>query len=82
MNNKVDSSLFDEELEKLRELINQLASSGTEIKAPIVPSGPSISSKELQDIREALKKIAEHEDKLKGWSDLLKRVQKLEEEMS
>jgi chromosome segregation ATPase len=36
MSNKTDCSLFDSEIEKLKDLINQLASSGKEIKAPIV----------------------------------------------
>ena len=74
--NKVDCSLFDAEIEALKNLINQLASSGKDIKAPIVQSGPSISSKELNDFREALKKVAEHEVKLKGLNleSILKRL--------
>lgn len=64
MRNKVDCSNFDEEIERIKDLINQLASSGQEIKAPIIQSGPNISSKELNDIREAMKKIAQHEEKL------------------
>ena len=36
MNGKVDCEYFDEELEKLKDLIKQLASSGKEIKAPFI----------------------------------------------
>jgi hypothetical protein len=53
-------------MEKLKDLINQLASSGKDIKVPIVQSGPSISSKELNEIREMMKKVAEHDEKLKS----------------
>ena len=55
MGNKLDCSLFDEEMEKLKNLINSLA--GKDIKTPIISTGPSISSKELNDIRDAIKKI-------------------------
>jgi hypothetical protein len=41
--NKVDNNNFYSEIDSIKELINQLASSGTEIKAPIMSSGPSIS---------------------------------------
>jgi hypothetical protein len=64
----------------LKDLINQLASSGKEITAPIVQSGPNISSKELSDIKEAIKKVAEHEEKLKGFNadSIMKRLTNLE----
>lgn len=68
--NKVDYSVFDEEMEKLKALINSLAASKDGIKAPIVPTGPSLSTKELNDIREALKNI----------DQILKRLSKLEYE--
>jgi predicted nuclease with TOPRIM domain len=55
MSNKLDCSLFDEEIDKLKNLINSLA--GKELKTPLIASGPSISSKELNDIRDAIKKI-------------------------
>jgi hypothetical protein len=42
-------------MEKMTNLINSLA--GKELKTPIVQSGPSISSKDLNDIKEAMKKI-------------------------
>lgn len=48
----------------MRNLINSLQ--GKDIKTPIVQSGPSITSKELNDIRECIKKVAEHDEKLKG----------------
>lgn len=62
--NKVDYSIFDEEMERLKNLINQLSSSGGEIKQ-IVSTGPSISSKEMSEIREAIKKVYEHDEKLR-----------------
>jgi hypothetical protein len=43
-----------------------LASSGTEIKAPIVQTGPSLSSKELNEIKEMMKKVSELDEKMKG----------------
>jgi hypothetical protein len=53
-----------------------LASSGKEIKAPIIQSGPSISTKELNEIREALKKVDEHDEKLKtlNLDQILKKI--------
>ena len=63
---------------------------GKEIQAPIVSSGPSISTKELNDIREALKKIAEHSEKIakiekdmKGINieQIIKRLNQLSEEL-
>lgn len=42
MSDKVDNQLFEDELEKIKSLINQLGSSGKDIKMPIIaaPSGP------------------------------------------
>lgn len=76
MKNKLDCSLFDEEMDRFKNLINSLSSSDGEIKAPIIQSGPSISTKELNEIREALKKVAEHEEKFKLLSldAILKRL--------
>lgn len=34
------------------------------MKAPIIQTGPSFSSKEMNDIKEAIKKIAELEEKV------------------
>jgi hypothetical protein len=83
LNSKVDCSLFDEEMGRLKNLINQLASSGKEISTPIVQTGPSISSKELNDIREAIKKVAEHEEKFKNLNidTLLKKLNQLQEDV-
>ena len=82
--NKVDCSLFDEEIEKIKDLINSISSSGKggEVK-PIVQSGPSISSKELNELREAMKKIWEHDDLLKQLNieKLLKRIHDLEKDV-
>lgn len=64
LQNKIDCQVFDEEIEKIKNLINQLASSGKEIKAPIVQSGPQLSSRELNDMRETMRKVAEHEEKI------------------
>jgi len=54
---KVDRSLYSEEMEKLKSLINA-------IEAKV----PKISAKELDDIRAAIKKVAEHEERLKGFN--------------
>ena len=40
MNQKVDQSLFDQEIDSIKDLINQLASSGKDIKMPLIPMGP------------------------------------------
>lgn len=81
---KVDCTTFDEELQRLKDLINQLASSGKEISAPIVQSGPSLSSKDLNDFKEAIKKVHEHDEKLKGlnFDSLLKKVSTLADEVA
>jgi hypothetical protein len=88
LSQKIDSSLFDEEIDKLKNLINSLA--GKELKTPIVQTGPSLSSKEISDFKEALKRIGEHEEKInklvndvKGINveGIIKRINKLEEEM-
>lgn len=72
---KIDCELFDTEINNLKALINQIASSGnSDIKmAPLaVSTGPQISTKELNEFREAarlanlhavdFKKIAIHEE--------------------
>ena len=61
LNNKVDSDVFDEELNNLKNLINSMGGSGT--GAPVV-SGPSISTKELNRLKELTNKIPELEDML------------------
>jgi hypothetical protein len=43
-----------------------LASSGKDIKAPIIASGPSLSSKEINELRELVKKVNDHDEKLKN----------------
>lgn len=66
--------MFDNEIDRLNNLINQLASSGKEISAPIV-TGPSFSTKEMNDIREAIKKVWEHEKRLEGFDmDIIKKM--------
>jgi predicted nuclease with TOPRIM domain len=88
LGNKLDCALFDEEMDKMKNLINSLA--GKELKTPVIASGPSISSKELNNLREAIKKIQEHEEKInKLQSDLkginiesiIKRLNSLAEEV-
>ena len=82
MKNKLDCSLFDEEMERLKNAINSLSSSSGDPK-PIIPTGPTLSSKEITDIREAIKKVWEHEDKLKNLNldDLLKRLHEVEKDV-
>ena len=82
--NTVDQSTFDDELDRIKSLINQLASSGTEIKVPLIPHGPSISSKDLSDLREAIKKVAEHEDRLNNLNldQILRKIGQLAEEVT
>ena len=63
LKNKLDCSLFDEEMERLKNIINSLNTSGD--AKPIIPTGPSLSSKEITDIREAIKKVWEHDEILK-----------------
>ena len=83
MKNKTDCAVFDEEIERIKNLINQLASSGKDISAPIVSSGANISTKELNDIRDAIKKVWEHEEKLKGFNleSILKKLKELKEDL-
>lgn len=78
--NMVTADIFDAEMENLRNLINQLA--GKEIQVPN-SSGANISQKELADIKEAIKKVWEHEEKLKGIDlyGLMKKVEKIQEEL-
>lgn len=73
---KTDQALFDEEIDRLKDLINQLVNSGKDIKAPIV-TGPSLSAKEIADMREAIKKVWEHEKRLEGF-DLDKILKSIE----
>lgn len=83
MKNKLDCSIFDEEMERLKTAINSInASSGGDPK-PIIPTGPTISSKEMADIREAIKKVWEHEEKCKNLSldEILKKLQELEKSL-
>ena len=82
MKNKLDCTLFDEEMERLKAIINSLNSAGGDPK-PIIPTGPSLSTKEISDIREAIKKVWEHEDKLKNLNldELFKKLQELEKEV-
>src|SRR5438105_1692400 len=81
INNKLDCSDFDEEMDKLKALINSLASSKDGIKTPLVPTGPSLSTKEINDLKEALKKINEMEEKMKNFDQIMKRLSKLEHEV-
>jgi len=65
LNEKVENSLFYEEIDRLKDLINQLASSGVNVTAPLIQMGPQLSTKDLTEIKEAIKKIAVLEDQIK-----------------
>jgi hypothetical protein len=84
--NSVDRGSFDEEIERLKNLINSLASSGVEIKAPLIQTGPSISSKDLADLRALVKKVAEHEEKIGGLNinidQIIKKIGLLTDEVA
>jgi hypothetical protein len=60
LNNKVDSDVFDDELNNLKAMIGN-AGSGS---GAVVSSGPSISTKELNRLRELTNKIPELEEML------------------
>ena len=79
LKNKLDCSLFDEKMERMKNIINSLNTLGGEPK-PIIPAGPSLSTKEITDMREAIKKVREHEEKFKNLSlnAILKKLQELE----
>jgi hypothetical protein len=86
MKTKLVSSLFYDELDKLRDIINQIAASnsgsGDKPIAPLIPSGPSLSSKELAEFKEALKKFAEFEEKLKLLDQILQKIGKMNDELA
>ncbi len=58
---------FDAEIENLKNLINSLGSTSGDAPKPIVASGASISTKELNEIRDALRRLKELEERLKGF---------------
>lgn len=72
---KVENDVFEEEINKLKNLINQLA--GKEIKAPLI-NNSGFSAKEMAEIREALNKIAEHDTLL---AKIMKKLAKLKKEV-
>jgi len=78
--NMISSDIFDAEMENLRNLINQMA--GKEIQVPL-SNGASLSHKELADIKDAIKKVWEHEEKLRGVDlhSLLKKIEKIQDEL-
>ena len=82
MKNKLDCSLFDEEMERMKNIINSLNTSGGDPR-PIIPTGPSLSSKEITDFREAVKKVWEHDETLKGLNldSILKRLEEVEKDV-
>ncbi len=67
LNLKVDNSIFDSEIDGLKDLINQLANSGKEIKIPI-STGSNISAKEVKDILARLEAL---ESEMKKKADKL-----------
>jgi len=72
MSSKIENTLFEEELDKLKNLINSLA--GKELKTPLIQTGPSLSSKEISDFKDALKKIGEHEEKINKLTNDVKGI--------
>jgi protein subunit release factor A len=65
MKDKTENSLFDSEISGLKDMINQLANSGKDIVAPLMPTGPSMSAKDLADLKDLIKRVAIHDDLLK-----------------
>ncbi len=63
----VTADVFDSEIENLKNLINSLGQTSGDGPKPIVQTGPSISTKELNELRDAMKRLKELEDRLKGF---------------
>lgn len=61
---KVDVSLYDEEMDRIKNILNQIASS--QGGKPILPTGPTVTAKDLADLRECMRKLAEHDERLKA----------------
>ena len=62
LKSKVDGDHFDNEIASLRELIGNLANMGPDSMKPIAqaiskPSGPSLSTKDMNRIKEILEKF-------------------------
>lgn len=49
---------------------------------PIMPSVPSLSSKELAEFKDALKKFADFEERLKLLDQILQKMGKLNDELA
>ena len=64
--NKLDCDLFDDEISMLKNLINSMGSGEPIVAAP---TGPSISTKDLNRIKELVEKIP-------GLEDILEKIQK------
>ncbi len=75
MKDRVENATFYDEIDRIKDLINQLGSSDKDFK-PLVSTGPSLTSKELNDIKEIIKKVAVLEDKTKNL-DVEKIMKKL-----
>lgn len=79
---KVDQSVFEEEIERIEDLINQLANSGKDIKVPVMSSS-GVNLKDFADLREQVKRLQEEKaDKSKTKSKLKshkKDIKSLEE---
>jgi hypothetical protein len=74
--------LFYEEIDRLKDLINQMANSGLEVKVPVIQTGPSTT--EMGEIKEAIRKVAELEDKFKGMNiePLVKQINGMKDEIN
>lgn len=61
---KVDCELFDEEMNNLKNLLAAVPNEDKQAITQIISSGPSISSKDLNKIKETAAKVAELEELL------------------
>ena len=50
-------------MDKIKNILNQIASSGGK---PLLPTGPTVTAKDLADLRECMRKLAEHDERLKA----------------
>lgn len=66
LKSKADLSYLNEEMERIKALINQLASSGKDIQVPLLPTGPQLSSSEIAELKGLLARVSALEDKTKN----------------
>jgi hypothetical protein len=63
MKNKLDCSSFDDEIDRLKNLIISMAVTDGK-PVPVIQTGPSISTKEMNELKEMMKLVNQHEEKL------------------